>query len=119
MGVYKQNPKKLNDYYETIFAADKFMLCSNDDRERREIIKQLMCNNYVIFNPQKYSAEFKMMQSFMNDKLLNWSYPDLTDPELVAIELTELGRYFVRNIASVFDTYVRSENAHKIFSKAL
>ncbi len=118
-GVFKQNPKKLNNYYETIFTADKFMLCSNDDRERREIIKQIMCNNFAIINENKYAEEIELMKEFFRDDLLTWSYPDLTRPEEILLELTDLGRYFTRNIASVFDTYVRSENAHKLFSKSL
>ncbi len=118
-GAYKQNSKKMNDYYTNLFSADKFMLCSTEDRERREVIKQLMCNNYAVIDLKKYSTEFEMMQEFISDKLINWAYPDLTNPDLIALELTELGRYFVRNIASVFDTYIRSNSAHKLFSKSL
>ncbi len=118
-GVYKQSPKKLNKYYETIFAADKFMICSDDDRERREIIKQIMCNNFAVINQTRYAHEIEQMQEFVKDDLLNWSYVDLTNPDLITLEVTELGRYFVRNIASVFDTYIRSEKGHQVFSKSL
>jgi coproporphyrinogen III oxidase-like Fe-S oxidoreductase len=95
------------------------MICSADDIERREIIKQLMCNNFAIINLVKYAHEFRMLQEFFVDKLLDWTYHDLTNPEEVLLEVTDLGRYFTRNIASVFDTHIRSQNAHKIFSRSL
>ena len=118
-GVYKQNPKKLNNYYEDTFSADKFKTCSVDDIERREIIKQLMCNNFAIIDLNKYAYEFERLQEFFVDNLLAWTYHDLTKPEEVLLEVTDLGRYFTRNIASVFDTYIRAEAAHKLFSQSL
>lgn len=115
-GVYKQSPKKLNAYYEDIFTAEKFMVCSEEDRERREIIKQLMCNNYVVISASKYSSEIAMLEDYVGDKLVSWTKHDNSG---IYIEISELGRYFVRNIASVFDSYLRADNAHRSFSKSL
>jgi len=114
-GVYKQNYKKMNDYYETIFGADKFKLCSSDDRKRREIIKEIMCNGSVSFLTQDFSDELIALQEMASDDLIRIS----TNSDTSSFELTESGRVFVRNIASVFDTYIRKESGHKIFSNSL
>lgn len=142
-GVYKQNPKKMNAYYTDIFAADKYKSCSEDDIERREIIKQIMCNGYAVIDTVRYAAELKMLKEFFSDGLLKWEFDytknflNETEEDLnwamdkikkadmliqnkrVMLEVTDLGRFFVRNIASVFDVYLRKEKGHKLFSKAL
>ena len=119
-GLYKQNHKKLNQYYAQDFAqgenlgTDKFMLCSRDDIERRAIIKDLMCNGQAIIKSQKYSAEIELLQTYVDDGLLSIESAGQADLKL---EVTELGRFFVRNIASSFDIYLKS--GRKIFSKSL
>lgn len=118
-GVYKQNPKKLNDYYENYLQAEKFMVSSADDKARREIIKELMANNFAVIDLNLYLDEFTALRPFIEEGLLNWSYLDLTEPHKVRLEITEMGRFFARNIASCFDAYISKEGAHRTFSKAL
>ncbi len=113
-GVYKQNHKKLNAYYHD-FGADKFLLCSKDDVERREMIKQVMCNGMLEFSATKYQAELESLQTYIDDGLITI----LTDSDTVFLKVTELGRYFVRNIASSFDNYLHKDAGHKLFSKSL
>lgn len=114
-GVYKQNPKKLNDYYDS-FGADKFLVCSKNDVERREIIKQIMCNNKAIVDAKKYSKELKLLDSFIEDELLSINYIDANKAEII---VSAQARFFVRNIASKFDSFLMSKQGHKLFSKAL
>ncbi len=137
-GVYKQNYKKMNDYYEQFLndepGAEKFMLCSGEDLTRREMIKQLMCNNELSLNVEKYMPELESMSEFVEDGLLEISSSDyFGDDKLLdalneeesgdlsrySLKVTELGRFFVRNIASKFDTYISKKEGHKVFSKAL
>ncbi len=117
-GVYKQNSKKINDYYESFFTTEKFMLCSEDDVERREIIKQIMCNGQVTINANKYREEINMLTTFQQDEVLNLKINN-ENQDQVDIDLTELGRFFVRNIAATFDTYLKAETGHKLFSTTL
>lgn len=120
-GVYKQNYKKLNDYNQD-FGANKFKLCSEADRERREIIKQIMCNGKVLLDVEKYSAEIERLAEFMEDDLLSISSAEFSDLDVAsfyAVELTETGRLLVRNIAAVFDQYINKDSGHKLFSKSL
>ncbi len=113
-GVYKQNHKKLNAYYQD-FGADKFLLCSEDDIERREMIKQVMCNGNLEFCTDKYEHELERLQTYVDDGLITISIND----GIALLNVTELGRYFVRNIASSFDNYLHKDAGHKLFSKSL
>ena len=114
-GVYKQSPKKLNDYYDDFLQAEKFKISSVDDQLRREVIKQIMCNNYVEINKKHFAQELALLQCFVDDALLDISETNDT----LILQVTELGRFFVRNIASCFDAYLQREGAHRLFSKAL
>lgn len=133
-GAYKQNYKKLNNYYES-FGADKFKICNDDDIERRAIIKNIMCNYEAIVPEDKYQNVLETLAEFVNDELLVISssfseeesgrMSDLlalyeeNEAKLIKIQVTELGKFFVRNIASKFDNYITKSDGHKLFSKAL
>lgn len=116
-GVYKQNLKKVNDYYESFKQAAKTKYSNQDDIERREIIKELMCNNFVSIDKNIYAREIAMLDSFAQDGILTISQS--AQVKKIDIEITELGRFFSRNIASLFDNYLHKESAFKAFSQAL
>lgn len=125
-GTYKQNKKKLSEYYndEEPFAAEKFFISDMQDIERKEIIKEIMCHFYTELDYEKYKEEYYLLESFTQDGLieLNNVVPNenhLDSNKKFSITVTELGRLFVRNIASVFDYYLKQKNAHKLFSKSL
>lgn len=125
-GTYKQNKKKLSEYYndEEPFAAEKFFISDMQDIERKEIIKEIMCHFYTELDYEKYKEEYYLLESFTQDGLieLNHVVPNenhLDSNKKFSITVTELGRLFVRNIASVFDYYLKQKNAHKLFSKSL
>jgi oxygen-independent coproporphyrinogen III oxidase len=116
-GVYKQNIKKLNDYYEDFKQAEKTKFSNSDDIERRGIIRELMCNNYVALDSNQYIEEICLLEEFAKDGILNIKLND--DPSLIDIEITDIGRFFVRNVASIFDTYIKKDSGFKAFSQAL
>ena len=125
-GTYKQNKKKLSEYYneEEPFAAEKFFISDMQDIERKGIIKEIMCHFYTELDYEKYKEEYYLLESFTQDGLieLNHVIPNenrLDGNRKFSITVTELGRLFVRNIASVFDYYLKQKNAHKLFSKSL
>jgi oxygen-independent coproporphyrinogen-3 oxidase len=115
--VYKQNFKKLNDYYASIFGADKFKQSSSDDKERREIIKELMCNGELTISSKVFAEEISSLAEMQEDALLLIDTD--TDTDVTRIKVTEMGRVFVRNIASKFDAYLEKESAHKLFSASI
>ncbi len=131
-GTYKQNKKKLSEYYneENPFAAEKFFISNAEDIERKQIIKEIMCHFYTELDYDKYKEEYFLLESFIQDGLIELDQITLGDenaeigvprhaPKRFSITVTELGRLFVRNIASVFDHYIKQKNAHKLFSKSL
>ena len=114
-GVYKQNPKKINDYYSDFKQAEKTKYSNEDDLKRREIIRELMCNNFAIVNKDIYQEEIKLLDKFVQDGIVTLT----EEGNLVTLEITDLGRFFSRNVASLFDNYLNKSTGFKAFSQAL
>jgi oxygen-independent coproporphyrinogen-3 oxidase len=116
--VYTQNQKRLQDYYRDIhageWAIERGVSLSQDDIIRRSVIMELMCQFSLTrealetkYNLQLnasleeyFAAEQPELQALAADGLLELSNNH--------IQVTPVGRLLVRNIASVFDTYLRS-----------
>ncbi|MBZ4406641.1 oxygen-independent coproporphyrinogen III oxidase [Myxococcus sp. XM-1-1-1] len=101
-GAYAQNVRALPAYYERIshgrLATERGLLLTEDDRKRRAVITQLMCNAWVDLGEEgvrDFAPELERLRTFEEDGLLVRSGSQL--------ELTALGRLFVRNVAMVFD----------------
>lgn len=123
--LYVQNTKKFNQYYQAIdqgeFAIERGYQLSRNDRIRRQVIMQLMCNFVVDFTAieKAYELNFKhyfedelqALQPFIDDQLV----------ELVAhgLQVTELGQLFVRNVAMVFDDHLAKSSGSNTFSKTV
>jgi oxygen-independent coproporphyrinogen III oxidase len=122
--AYGQNHKRLKDYYQAIDARilpiSKGIKLNHDDILRRDVIMNLMSNflldkveidnKYHIDFDDYFWSEIEGMKHLEEDGLLKL-YPD-------RIEVTEIGRLLVRNIAVLFDnrTQMLAENKH---SKAI
>ena len=102
-GRYAQNVPQLNKYYRMLEAGRlpiaRGLVLSDDDRRRRAIIQDLMCNGTVDLGPG-FEAERSALTKLVDDELIRL-HGD-------RIETTPLGRIFVRNVAMVFDTYLAS-----------
>lgn len=126
--VYVQNQKRLKDYYRLIdrevIPIEKGVKLSQDDLIRRTLIMELMC-------------EFKLSQHELEEKYhlgFDLEFEDYFDREIGdfkaleadglvrivphGIEVTPAGRLLIRNIASVFDTYLRDRKLDR-FSKSV
>ncbi|MGI5862340.1 MAG: oxygen-independent coproporphyrinogen III oxidase [Myxococcales bacterium] len=102
-GAYAQNVHPLSKYYEAIsagrFATERGIVLSDDDQRRRAVITQLMCNFWVDLGAGGYfDRELERLRPFEADGLVK-----LTGSQ---VELLPLGRFFVRNVAMVFDAYL-------------
>lgn len=109
-GAFFQTTRPLSHYYEAIeagrFATERGLLLSPDDRRRREVITQIMCNFWVDLGPQgpqEFAAELEDLRALEREGLVR-----VTGTE---IEATPLGRVFIRNVAMVFDAYLRRTRA--------
>ncbi|HLM44393.1 MAG TPA: oxygen-independent coproporphyrinogen III oxidase, partial [Myxococcaceae bacterium] len=108
-GAYAQNVRALPYYYERVregrFATERGIRLTEDDRRRRALITQLMCNFWVDLGEQgarDFAEELERLAPLEDDGLVR--------REGTQLEVTPLGRLFVRNVAMVFDAYLgRSE----------
>lgn len=122
---YAQNKKGLTEYYE---AIDKRVLptfrgyeLNMDDILRRYVITRLMCDftinkrdvedRYgIVFNTY-FREELERLKSLRDDGLLEL-YPEM-------INITQAGRILIRNVAMVFDVYLRAPGKEMKFSRTV
>lgn len=111
---YFQNCKKLSTYYRALdqgrLPIERGRLLDADDRLRRDVIMQLMCNfrvdkreistRYDIDFDEYFAASFAGLAELEEEGLV------LNDPSAVA--LSERGQLFVRNAAMAFDRYLQA-----------
>jgi len=124
--LYVQNTRKLNAYQKSVLQdgqlpIERGVFLSEDDRIRKEVIYSLMCYGRVIKEEiskefgisfdDYFSQEIPQLPAFERDGLLSLS-SDI-------IQITLLGHIFVRNIAMVFDKYLRVPRKQPTFSRTL
>jgi oxygen-independent coproporphyrinogen-3 oxidase len=112
---YRQNHKTLDHYYAALdrgeFPARRGLELTGEDARRREIIMRVMCHlrlDYAELSREldcdfahHYAAELSNLQSLADDGLVTL-YP-------TEMQVTDLGRLFLRNIAVCFDAYYTPE----------
>ena len=114
-GYYFQNTKDLKQYRAALrrgeFAVERGLKLTRDDSLRRELIMNLMCGDLRWASLQEQFPEITA-ESFEKEREKLARYEDLgflcwTDE---GIEITNIGRFFVRNICMVFDSYLGQPN---------
>ncbi|MGZ3406809.1 MAG: oxygen-independent coproporphyrinogen III oxidase, partial [Polyangia bacterium] len=113
-GAYAQNEHALGQYEAAIadgrHATVKGLWLSDDDRRRRDVIVQLMCNGWVDLGSDGesyFAAELDTLADAERDGLVASRGREIL--------LTELGRTFVRNVAMAFDRYLE-QPGRRVFS---
>jgi oxygen-independent coproporphyrinogen-3 oxidase len=128
-GAFAQNEKKLSRYYEVLeqgrFPVERGHALDRDDLIRRETITRLMCNLWL---------DTKEIESAFGIVFAEYFAPELaalnaTDGPVTHgfvaiepdhIEIVGLGRFFVRNVAMVFDRYLASRTTgNPVFSRTV
>jgi len=118
--AFAQNKKTLHDYYGAIeegkFAIKKGYILTDEDLVFKKYILDISCKGSTEFLPSSLPTLeklcFSKLDEFAKDGLIEWN----TD----GLKLAGQGRYFLRNICSVFDLYMqRSNPTDQIFSKAI
>lgn len=128
-GAYAQNTKKLTTYYSVLeegrLPVERGYRLTVDDQIRRYVITQIMCN----FHLEKRAVEERFAISF--DTYFAPELKETTGPEgpvthgfltvsREALQVEPLGRLFVRNIAMIFDRYLKAKTGDKpIFSRTV
>lgn len=120
-----QNQHTEEAYFDAIddtgLAVRRGYKLSQDDCMRRDIIQALMCQNKVIIADvsSKYQINFfdyfekemTNLLSMVEDKLVTFN-----DKE---IKVTNAGQLLLRNVAMIFDAYIKPKNDKVIFSSTI
>jgi oxygen-independent coproporphyrinogen-3 oxidase len=129
-GAYVQNVKKLPEYYGALregrFPVERGLALTADDVVRRHVITNLMCNSHLDTREVERLFDLRFAETFA-DELAELRGPDspvahglltVTDD---ALELTALGRLFVRNVCMTFDRYLRARTSQEkpVFSRTV
>jgi oxygen-independent coproporphyrinogen-3 oxidase len=126
--VYVQNQKQIKNYYQAIkqgkLPIEKGVSLSRDDILRRTVIMELMCQfrlsqddleekyhlGFDLDFDSYFSSEIPQLKALEADGLIK-VFAD-------GIEVTPTGRLLIRNIVSVFDTYLQ-KHSDRTFSKSI
>lgn len=126
-GAYAQNEKKLAAYYAAIragrFPVFRGFALSADDRIRRHVITQLMCNFVLRMAEVEHRFGIRFDRYFASE-LEELAAGPARDGFLTLardeIRLSPLGRFFVRNICMLFDHYLKEKSIEKpVFSRTV
>lgn len=124
-GCYAQNYVKLSKYYDAIDAGDlpvhRGFELSQEDIVRRWLIRRLMCDFYLdtaelkrrfdVDYREHFAAEEEVLSEFYEEEFVR------RDGE--NIEVLPLGRVFIRNVAMVFDAYLKRPEGQRMFSRTV
>jgi oxygen-independent coproporphyrinogen-3 oxidase len=122
--TYVQNHRHLRHYYTAIdngqLPIEKGVSLNSDDILRQHIITELMCQ--FSLSKSEIEAQYGLLfdTHFAEE---NWQLRELETDGLLRlvgdrIEVTPAGRLLIRNIASVFDSYLKQKISPN-FSKAI
>ena len=123
--TYSQNAKTLEEYYDYIdrgrFPVVRGLALSRDDLVRRAVIMAIMCQGQLQYESIElaYMIDFK---SYFASELI--ALQTLQDNGMVVLEdsglqVTEMGWFFVRAVAMLFDRYLQTDRNRARFSKII
>jgi oxygen-independent coproporphyrinogen-3 oxidase len=127
-GAFAQNHKSLARYYEAIdagrFPIERGYALSDDDRVRRYVIAELMCNFHLDGEALRGRFGIDLAQQFAPelDRLSEAEGPaadGLVRIDADGLTITDRGRLFVRNVCMVFDTYLAAHEGRPVFSRTV
>jgi oxygen-independent coproporphyrinogen-3 oxidase len=113
--VYAQNVRTVKEYIQVIESGEirieKGHSLSDTEKVVREVINEIMCNHYLSWEQiaDRFSTspgEIKALLDFNEEKLDPFRDDHLleyTDDDLL---IYDIGRFFLRNIAAVFDIHI-------------
>ncbi|MCF7980716.1 MAG: oxygen-independent coproporphyrinogen III oxidase [Pseudomonadales bacterium] len=109
--AYSQNERFEKGYFKAIDAGHLAVFqgyrLSEDDKLRRTVIQELMCQGVVDFETieKRYQIDFRSYFAEELNRLLPLEEDDLVTLSTQQIRVQPFGRLLLRNIAMVFDAY--------------
>ncbi|MCO5109662.1 MAG: oxygen-independent coproporphyrinogen III oxidase [Burkholderiaceae bacterium] len=123
--TYSQNAKTLDDYYDRLnqghLPVVRGLALTRDDLVRRAVIMALMCQGELIFEPieQSWLIDFRTYFAPELEQLTEMAGQGLVTLGPDGVEVTDMGWYFVRGIAMVFDRYLQADKNRARFSRII
>jgi oxygen-independent coproporphyrinogen-3 oxidase len=123
--TFSQNVKTLDEYYDLLnqgrLPVARGMALSRDDLVRRTVIMALMCQGSVLFESVELShlIDFKQYFAPELETMASMQEQGLLTMDDTGIHVTELGWFFVRGVAMVFDKYLQADKNRARFSKII
>jgi oxygen-independent coproporphyrinogen-3 oxidase len=123
--TFSQNVKTLDEYYDLLnqgrLPVVRGMALSRDDLVRRTVIMALMCQGSVLFESVELAhlVDFKKYFAAEMESLATMQEQGLLTMDDAGIHVTELGWFFVRGVAMVFDKYLQADKNRARFSKII
>jgi oxygen-independent coproporphyrinogen-3 oxidase len=127
-GAFAQNHKTLARYYQAIdrgtFPIELGYALTLDDRVRRFVITELMCNFHVAGRgvEERFGINFG---AYFANELTRLSAADgpvgdgLLEIDNSGLTVTPRGRLFVRNVCMAFDRYLTAHEGTPTFSRTI
>ncbi len=123
--TYSQNAKTMEEYCDFLdqgrFPVVRGLALSRDDLLRRAVIMAVMCQGQVSYESielahlidfrEYFAPEMKSLEKMVDQGLVT-----LDDS---GIQVTEMGWFFVRAVAMVFDRYLQTDRNRARFSKII
>jgi oxygen-independent coproporphyrinogen-3 oxidase len=123
--TYSQNYRELEDYYgaldRDVLPVMRGMGLDTDDLVRRAIIQDLMCHFELAkesFN-NVFQIDFDSYFATELEELREYEREGMLEISSRQIRVTPKGRMLIRNICMVFDKYLRTRQAHALYSKVI
>jgi oxygen-independent coproporphyrinogen-3 oxidase len=126
-GCFAQNHSGLDSYLDSIEkghpATYRGMRLADDDKIRQWVILSLMCNFQLSFNQlaEKFGIKYSDYFSIEDKDLGIFISDGLLERVNGGLRIPHQGRLFIRNIAMVFDRYLRRKRGDKVplFSRTI
>lgn len=122
---YSQNAKTLEEYYDFLdqgrFPIIKGLSLTHDDVLRRAVIMAIMCQGSINYESIElaYLIDFKKYFANELEALKPLEQNGMIYFDTQGVHVTEIGWFFVRAVAMVFDKYLQSDKNRARFSKII
>lgn len=123
--TYSQNAKTMAEYVDRLdqgrLPIVRGLALSRDDLIRRSVIMALMCQGHLQFEALEtaFLIDFKAYFAPQMQALSVLQAQGLVQVSSSRLEVTELGWYFVRAVAMVFDRYLQTDRDRSRYSKII
>ncbi|PRA54215.1 MULTISPECIES: oxygen-independent coproporphyrinogen III oxidase [Pseudomonas] len=122
--LYCQNSSDLTEYQNALASSQlgtsRGLICNQDDRIRREVIQQLICNFRLDFAhiEHRFNLDFRGYFAELWPQLMAMTDDGLISLDSQRIEVLPAGRLLVRSVCMVFDAYLEQQNRQR-FSRVI